>query len=164
MPSRNVSGGQDLAPQSFNFGPRPTSAASRPKNLSERDASAAFRSGNVVVAKREHPTGNHHNVGPGANAKKLDEDSETLKVNRVDFKVSALIQRVRQQKGLKQDELARLINERASIVTEYENGKAVPNEQVLVRLEKALGVYLRGAKAGEPREDKKPAPKPAPKA
>jgi putative transcription factor len=161
MPSRAVSGGQDLSPQSFNFGPRPTSAMSRPKNLSEREANDAFRSGAVAVGKREHAVGNHHHVGPGANAKKLDEDTESLKVNRVDFKVSALIQRVRQQKGLKQDELARLINERASIVTEYENGKAVPNEQVLVRLEKALGVYLRGAKAGEPREDKKPAPKKA---
>lgn len=163
MPARNVSGGQDLAPQTFNFGPRPTSAGSRPKKLNESEANAAFRSGNVVVMKKEHLAANQQHAGPGANAKKLDEDTETLKVKHIDPKVSAMIQRVRQQKGLKQDELARLINERPSIVTEYENGKAIPSEQVLVRLEKALGVYLRGAKAGQPREDKKPAPAPAPK-
>jgi putative transcription factor len=161
MPSRNFSGGQDLAPQTFNFGPRPASGANRPKKLSENEASAAFRTGNVAVVKKEHLAFNNHTVGAGANAKKLDEDNETLKVKHVDPKISAMIQRVRQQKGLKQDELARLINERPSIVTEYENGKAIPNEQVLVRLEKALGIYLRGTKAGQPREDKKPAPKQA---
>lgn len=163
MPSRAVSGGQDLAPQSFNFGPRPTSAGTRPKKLSEHEANAALQRGaQVVIQKREHTTGNHHSVGPGANAKKLDDDNENLKVKHIAPQVSALIQRCRQQKNWKQEDLAREINERTSVVTEYENGKAIPSEPVLVRMEKALGVYLRGAKAGQPREDKKPQPKAAP--
>lgn len=165
MPSRQFSGGQDLAPQTFNFGPRPTSAGSRPKKLSEHEASQAIQSGaRVVIQKKEHYPGNHQHAGPGANAKKLDEDFENLKVKHIAPQVSAMIQRVRQQLNWKQEDLARAISERTSVVTEYENGKAIPNEQVLVRMEKALGVYLRGVKAGQPREDKKPQPKPAPEA
>ena len=165
MPSRSVNGGQDLAPQTFNFGPRPTSAASKPKKLNEHEANLAIqRGGGVVIQKKEHTVGNHQHAGPGANAKKLDEDSETLKVKHVDPKVSAMIQRVRQQKNWKQEDLAREISKRVSVVTEYENGKAIPNEQVLVKMEKALGMYLRGVKAGQPREDKKPQPKQAPAA
>lgn len=163
MPSRSVAGGHDLAPQTFNFGPRPTSAGSRPKNLSEKEANAAMRQGQVEIVKKEHLSFNHHSAGPGANAKKLDEDHETLKVKTIDRNISAMIQRVRQQKEWKQEDLAKAINEQKSVVTEYENGKAIPNEQVLVRMEKALGVHLRGVKAGQPREDAKPAPKPAAK-
>ena len=40
--------------------------------------------------------------------------------------------------------MAKLINERPAIVNEYENGTAVPNSQVLEKMEKALGVKLRG--------------------
>lgn len=158
-----MASGHDLAPQSFNFGPRPTSAGTKPKKLSEQETNAALQRGSqVLIQKRDHAVGNHHSAGPGANAKKLDEDTETLKIKHIAPQVSALIQRCRQQKNWKQEDLAREISERTSIVTEYENGKAIPNEQILVRMEKALGVYLRGAKAGQPREDKKPQPKAAP--
>lgn len=35
-------------------------------------------------------------------------------------------------------------------VNEYESGKAIPNQQVLGKLERALGVKLRGKNIGEP--------------
>ncbi len=40
--------------------------------------------------------------------------------------------------------LAQAINEKPQIVNEYESGKAVPNNQVLGKMERALGVKLRG--------------------
>ncbi len=41
-----------------------------------------------------------------------------------------------------QKELATAINEKPQIVGEYESGKAVPNPQIISKLERALGVKL----------------------
>lgn len=42
------------------------------------------------------------------------------------------------------------MNEKVEVVREYENGKAIPNQQVLTKLERALGVKLRGKDIGQP--------------
>ena len=39
-----------------------------------------------------------------------------------------------------------IINEKPNVIQEYENGKAIPNQQVISKLERALGVKLRGKK------------------
>ncbi|KAG9143126.1 hypothetical protein Leryth_023560 [Lithospermum erythrorhizon] len=39
-----------------------------------------------------------------------------------------------------------LINEKPQIIQEYESGKAIPNQQIISKLERALGVKLRGKK------------------
>lgn len=36
------------------------------------------------------------------------------------------------------------------MINDYESGKAVPNQQVLAKLERALGVKLRGKDIGGP--------------
>ena len=41
-------------------------------------------------------------------------------------------------------DLAQKINEKPTIVGEFESGKAVPNPQVLGKMERVLGVKLRG--------------------
>lgn len=41
-----------------------------------------------------------------------------------------------------------LINEKPQVIQEYESGKAIPNQQILTKLERALGVKLRGKKWG----------------
>lgn len=45
---------------------------------------------------------------------------------------------------LSQKEVAQKINEKPSILQDYESGKAIPNPQVLGKLERVLGVKLRG--------------------
>ena len=47
-------------------------------------------------------------------------------------------------KKLTQAQLAQQINERPQVVQEYESGKAMPNQQILAKLERVLGVKLRG--------------------
>lgn len=64
--------------------------------------------------------------------------------------VSKLIQYGRNQKKLSQKDLATKINEKTQIVTEYENGKAIPNQQVLAKMERILGIKLRGKDKGQP--------------
>ena len=39
-----------------------------------------------------------------------------------------------------------MINEKPQIIQEYESGKAIPNQQILAKLERILGVKLRGLK------------------
>jgi putative transcription factor len=45
---------------------------------------------------------------------------------------------------LSQKDVAQKINEKPSVLQDYESGKAIPNPQILAKLERALGVKLRG--------------------
>ncbi|ESR64350.1 hypothetical protein CICLE_v10010236mg [Citrus x clementina] len=53
------------------------------------------------------------------------------------------IQRARLGKKMSKPDLANQINQRPQVVSEYENGKVVPNQTVLAKMEKAIGVKLR---------------------
>jgi putative transcription factor len=39
-----------------------------------------------------------------------------------------------------------MINEKPQVIQEYESGKAIPNQQIIRKLERALGTKLRSAK------------------
>lgn len=45
---------------------------------------------------------------------------------------------------LTQKDLAQKVNEKPSVMQEYESGKAIPSVQILGKLERILGVRLRG--------------------
>ena len=45
---------------------------------------------------------------------------------------------------LSQKDLAQKVNEKPSVIQDYESGKAIPNPQILGKLERALQVKLRG--------------------
>ena len=48
------------------------------------------------------------------------------------------------EKGLSQKDVAQKINEKPSVIQDYESGKAIPSPQILGKLERTLGVKLRG--------------------
>lgn len=54
------------------------------------------------------------------------------------------IQDARAERKLSQKEVAQKINEKPSVLQDYESGRAVPNPQILGKLERLLGVKLRG--------------------
>ena len=60
-----------------------------------------------------------------------------------------LIQKGRQDKGMTQKELATKICEKPQIVNEYEQGKGIPNNQIMIKIEKAIGIKLRGKDKGK---------------
>jgi putative transcription factor len=91
--------------------------------------------------------------GAGLNAKRLEESDE-LKHVKVDKSLSKAIMQARTAKKLSQKELATKINEKPQVVGEYESGKAIPNPQIIGKIERALGCKL-------PRPTKKAAPKTA---
>ena len=89
------------------------------------------------------------------NARKL-EMSEDLKHAKVDKSLSKAIMQARTAKKMTQKDLATKINEKPQIIGEYESGKAIPNPQLISKIERALGCKL-------PRPGKKPAAKTAKK-
>jgi len=58
------------------------------------------------------------------------------------FLILRLLLQARTAKKLSQKELATAINEKPQVVAEYESGKAVPNPQIIGKLERKLGVKL----------------------
>ena len=55
------------------------------------------------------------------------------------------MQTARMELKLSQKDVAQKINEKPSVLQDYESGKAIPNPQILAKLERTLGVKLRGA-------------------
>jgi putative transcription factor len=53
------------------------------------------------------------------------------------------------EKALSQKDCAQKINEKPSVIQDYESGKAIPSPQILAKLERTLGVKLRGADIGK---------------
>ena len=75
-------------------------------------------------------------------ARKLEEDTESTVHATVDRNLSQAIQQARLAKKLTQKELATAIMEKATVIQEYESGRAIPNPTILSKLDRALGVHL----------------------
>merc|ERR1719272_2299005 len=84
--------------------------------------------------------------GAGANAIKLDENTESFKHETVSHDFRIALQQARLAKKMTQKALATAINEKDSILNEYESGKAIPNGELISKLNRALGVRLPKAK------------------
>ena len=85
-------------------------------------------------------------------ARKLEEADDVGKIAKVDKSLSKAIMQARTAKKMTQKELATAINEKPQVVAEYESGKAVPNPQIIGKIERKLGCKL-------PRPGKSVAPK-----
>jgi len=82
------------------------------------------------------------------NTTKLDRETEELHHDKVGIDVGKLIQQGRQAKGMTQKDLATKVNEKIQIINEYEAGRAIPNQVILAKIERVLGVRLRGCQKG----------------
>ena len=89
--------------------------------------------------------GSNAKKGP-ANATKLDAESEAHAHAKVSSDLKKAIQQARIAKKMTQSDLAKAINELPKVVQSYENGKAIPDNKVLGKIERALGAKLRGKK------------------
>jgi putative transcription factor len=133
----------------------------KPTGTKEQQANKARQLGQNVETEKKLTGGTNKPTGAPSNARKIDEESENFRHKEIGLDVRRAIAAGRQAKGITQKDLAQLINEKPQVVNEYESGKAIPNNNVLQKMEKALGVKLRGTDIGQPIQ--KPAPKAAPK-
>ena len=79
-------------------------------------------------------------------AAKLERDNESTKVETVSNELKTLIIKGRNAKNLTQKQLANMVQMKPSDIQLYENGKAIPKHQDIMKLQRALGVKLTGLK------------------
>ncbi|XP_074290222.1 multiprotein-bridging factor 1a [Silene latifolia] len=122
----------------------PNAAAKKDEKL----VNAARRAGAEIESVRKAAAGTNKAASSGTslNTRKLDEETENLAHDRVPTELKKAIMQARTDKKLTQSQLAQIINEKPQIIQEYESGKAIPNQQIIGKLERALGVKLRGKK------------------
>ncbi|XP_012228851.1 endothelial differentiation-related factor 1 homolog isoform X1 [Linepithema humile] len=84
------------------------------------------------------------------NTAKLDRETEELKHDQIPLELGKLIQQGRQSKGLSQKDLATKVNEKAQVINDYEAGRGIPNQMVIGKIERVLGIKLRGKDRGKP--------------
>ncbi|KAG7011997.1 Multiprotein-bridging factor 1b [Cucurbita argyrosperma subsp. argyrosperma] len=114
----------------------------------EKAVNAARRAGAEIETLRKSNAGTNKAASSSTslNTRKLDDETENLTHDRVPTELKKAIMQARTEKKLTQSQLAQLINEKPQIIQEYESGKAIPNQQIITKLERALGTKLRGKK------------------
>lgn len=72
-----------------------------------------------------------------------------MKHDTISLDVGKLIQQGRQAKNLSQKDLATKINEKPQVITDYEAGRGIPNNAIIGKIERAIGLKLRGKDRGQ---------------
>ena len=109
--------------------------------------SARGGGGGTSAAQRAYGSANSMNAGTGISARKLEDETEELKHQTVSTDLKQAMIKARNAKGLTQKQLAQQLNMQPQVINEYESGKAIPNNAVIAKIERALGAKLpRAAK------------------
>mmetsp|Transcript_35277 Transcript_35277/g.140193 ORF Transcript_35277/g.140193 Transcript_35277/m.140193 type:complete len:133 (-) Transcript_35277:1111-1509(-) len=122
----------------------PTILGGNNRRPSKASMNQAARDGKIETEKKYGAGGNKK--GSDANMAKLDAETEDFHHKKVSTSMAQDIQKARLSKKMTQAQLAQRINEKPQIINDYEAGRAIPNQQIIGKIERALGVKLRGKK------------------
>ncbi|BFZ65278.1 multiprotein-bridging factor 1 [Saitoella coloradoensis] len=111
---------------------------------------AAQRAGTIVGTEKKYSGPNSVAGTEGQRLTKIDRENEVAPPKTISMDLGKTISKARMDKGMKQSELAQKVNEKPNVINDYEAARAVPNQQLLGKLERALGVKLRGKDIGQP--------------
>lgn len=100
-----------------------------------------MKPGKVATERRD--TSNKSHVPPKIAAYKLDQANEAQPISQIGISLAKSIQQARMAKSLTQAQLAQQINVKSAIINDYEQGKGIPDNTVINKLERALGIKLR---------------------
>ncbi|GFT44950.1 endothelial differentiation-related factor 1 [Nephila pilipes] len=123
---------------------------------SQQAINAAQRQGLAIETTKKYNAATNKQHSTTLNTLKLDTETEQLHHETVGLDMGRLIQQGRQNKNLTQKDLATRINEKPQVINDYEAGRAVPNQQILTKIERVIGMKLRGKDKGQPLEAKAP--------
>uniref|UniRef100_A0A6U5JHQ0 HTH cro/C1-type domain-containing protein n=1 Tax=Corethron hystrix TaxID=216773 RepID=A0A6U5JHQ0_9STRA len=148
MPQKNIQVTQDFTTVSIGRTARP--GGSHPRVPQNAQSLARAKAMGLVTTEKKFGGGSNSSAHTASvNARKI-EDADTFRVAKVDRSLSKAIQQARMAQKMSQKDLATKINEKPQIIGEYESGKAIPNGQIISKIERALNCKL-------PRPGKKPA-------
>ena len=102
------------------------------------------------VLKKEQISDKQNNLKPQVIVTQRDRNLDSSEVDappKINMELKKAIQQARQAKKLTQKDLAQLVGMHQSEITNYENGKAIPNNLFIARLEKSLNCKLPRIKA-----------------
>mmetsp|Transcript_9325 Transcript_9325/g.12999 ORF Transcript_9325/g.12999 Transcript_9325/m.12999 type:complete len:142 (-) Transcript_9325:225-650(-) len=123
--------GQDWEPVTFK------KSGKKSKSTQAREAVTSGSVGNV-----EKKWGGGTNKSGGVYARKIEEETEDFKHRKIPVEFKKALMKARQAKKLSQKQLAQMIQVQASVIQQYENGKAIPNGQIISKLSRALNCSL----------------------
>uniref|UniRef100_T1J792 HTH cro/C1-type domain-containing protein n=1 Tax=Strigamia maritima TaxID=126957 RepID=T1J792_STRMM len=115
---------------------------------SQQAINAAQRQGVAIETTKKFNAATNKQHHTTLNTAKLDRETEELHHDKVTLEVGKMIQQARQAKGWTQKDLATRVNEKPQVINDYEAGRAIPNQQILSKLERTLGMKLRGKEKG----------------
>ncbi len=104
------------------------------------DAATAAGAGTSLQTRAHVPT--HAPL----NLLKVEAAEDAISLPTVGHSLAMTIQRARLDKKLTQKQLAGLVNEKPSVINDYESGRAIPVQATLTKLSRALGVVLKKSK------------------
>ncbi|XP_063229761.1 endothelial differentiation-related factor 1 homolog [Bacillus rossius redtenbacheri] len=116
---------------------------------SEQAVNAARRQGVAVETQSKWGAATNKQHLTTKNTAKLDRETEELKHDKIPLDLGKLIQQGRQSKGWSQKDLATRVNEKPQVINDYEAGRGIPNQVVISKIEKSLGMKLRGKDRGQ---------------
>lgn len=93
-----------------------------------------FKKSETRISQKQNPAGTKE-------FRVLDSEDPSAP-KKIDNSTAMAIQQARQAKGLSRKELALALNIQASLIADYERGKAIHNRQVLGSIGRFLGVKL----------------------
>ena len=73
---------------------------------------------------------------------KIENETENFKHDKISLKFKTELQKARLAKKLTQKDLATQLNISSKIINDYENGKIIPNIQLILRMDKILNTKL----------------------
>ena len=80
---------------------------------------------------------------------KPKQNNDEVAIREMTYSIQKAIQQARLACKMSQKELATKLQVQISVINDYENGKAVPNNLFISKIEKALGTKLPRAKKKE---------------
>eukprot|EP00604_Paraphysomonas_vestita_P003368 CAMPEP_0174821022 /NCGR_PEP_ID=MMETSP1107-20130205/5268_1 /TAXON_ID=36770 /ORGANISM="Paraphysomonas vestita, Strain GFlagA" /LENGTH=143 /DNA_ID=CAMNT_0016037573 /DNA_START=41 /DNA_END=472 /DNA_ORIENTATION=+ len=131
--------GQDWQPVVLSKTPRINTTT----GLNAQALAQAKRTGQVKTERKIAAGENKSaHAAPISQAAKLENETEVFSHATVDRNLSQAIAAARVAKKMSQKQLATAINEKPQVIQQYEAGTAIPNPQILLKLDRALGTHL----------------------
>ncbi len=112
--------------------------------MQSNHAMAQAKASGIISSERKHGAAENKSAhaATGTNLKKLEESTDDFSHKTVNKNLSQSIVQARLAKKMTQAQLATAINERQQVIQQYESGQAIPNPQILNKLDRILGTHL----------------------